>query len=84
MALYRLGTRVCQDIAGLPEFAREPWSSGRLEGALDYADFRVAPHHLPLVVSERPRFRQHRVRHADLADIVQNAADLDMDDLLKR
>src|SRR2546426_6817068 len=43
VALYRLGTRVCQDIAGLPEFAREPWSSGRLEGALDYADFRVAP-----------------------------------------
>jgi hypothetical protein len=43
VALYRLGTRVCQDIATLPEFAREPWSSGRLEGALDYADFRVAP-----------------------------------------
>src|SRR2546422_4862769 len=43
VALYRLGTRVCQDIAALPEFAREPWSSGRLEGALDFADFRVAP-----------------------------------------
>src|SRR6266571_555398 len=43
VALYRLGTRVCQDIAVLPEFAREPWSSGRLEGALDFADFRVAP-----------------------------------------
>src|SRR2546422_614162 len=43
VALYRLGTRVCQDIAALPEFAREPWSSGRLEGALDYADFQVAP-----------------------------------------
>ncbi len=43
VALYRLGTRVCQDIASLPEFAREPWSSGRLEGALDYADFHVAP-----------------------------------------
>lgn len=43
VGLYRLGTRVCQDIAALPEFAREPWSTGRLEGALDYADFRVAP-----------------------------------------
>jgi hypothetical protein len=43
VALYRLGTRVCPDIATLPEFAREPWGSGRLEGALDYADFRVAP-----------------------------------------
>ena len=43
VALYRLGTRVSQDIAALPEFAREPWSSGRLEGVLDYADFRVAP-----------------------------------------
>src|SRR3989441_3886402 len=43
VAIYRLGTRVCQDIAALPEFAREPWSSGRLEGALDYADFRLAP-----------------------------------------
>src|SRR2546422_5042526 len=42
-ALYRLGTRGCQDVAGPPEFARGPWSSGRLEGALDYADFRVAP-----------------------------------------
>ncbi len=43
VALYRLGTRVCQDIVTLPEFACEPWCSGRLEGALDYADFRVAP-----------------------------------------
>ncbi len=43
VSLYRLGTRVCQDIATLPEFAREPWSSGRLEGALDYADFYLAP-----------------------------------------
>src|SRR6266571_4237648 len=43
VALYRLGTRVCQDIATLPEFARAPWSSGRLGGALDCADFRVVP-----------------------------------------
>ena len=43
VGLYRLGTRVCQNIAALPEFAREPWSSDRLEGALDYADFHVAP-----------------------------------------
>ena len=43
VSLYRLGTRVGQDIATLPEFAREPWSSGRLEGALDYADFYLAP-----------------------------------------
>jgi len=43
VSLYRLGTRVCQDIATLPEFAREPWSSGRLVGAMDYADFYLAP-----------------------------------------
>ena len=43
VALYRLGTRVCQEIALLPEFAREPWISGRLEGALDYADFHLSP-----------------------------------------
>ncbi len=43
VSLYRLGTRVGQDIAALPEFAREPWSSGRLEGAMDYADFYLAP-----------------------------------------
>jgi histidine kinase/DNA gyrase B/HSP90-like ATPase len=43
VSLYRLGTRVCQDIATLPEFALEPWFSGRLEGALDYADFYLAP-----------------------------------------
>jgi hypothetical protein len=43
VALYRLGTRVGPDIALLPEFAREPWTSGRLEGSIDYADFRLAP-----------------------------------------
>ncbi len=43
VSLYRLGTRVCQDIATLPEFALEAWSSGRLEGVLDYADFYLAP-----------------------------------------
>jgi Histidine kinase-, DNA gyrase B-, and HSP90-like ATPase len=43
VALYRLGTRVCHEIALLPEFAREPWTSGRLEGALDYADFHLSP-----------------------------------------
>ena len=43
VALYRLGTRVCRDIAELPEFARVPWSGGGLEGALDYPDFRLAP-----------------------------------------
>jgi hypothetical protein len=43
VALYRLGTRVCRDLAELPEFAREPWTGGGLEGALDYPDFRLAP-----------------------------------------
>jgi hypothetical protein len=43
VALYRLGTRVCRDLAELPEFALEPWTSGGLEGALDYPDFRLAP-----------------------------------------
>jgi hypothetical protein len=43
VALYRLGTRVCRDIADLPEFARPPWTSGCLEGMLDYADFHLAP-----------------------------------------
>ncbi len=43
VALYRLGTRVCSDIAALPEFVHEPWSLGRLEGALDYADFHLSP-----------------------------------------
>jgi hypothetical protein len=43
VALYRLGTRVCRDISELPEFAREPWSAGGIEGALDYADFQLSP-----------------------------------------
>jgi hypothetical protein len=43
VALYRLGTRVCRDLAELPEFAHEPWTGGGLEGALDYPDFRLAP-----------------------------------------
>jgi hypothetical protein len=43
VALYRLGTRVCRSIADLPEFAHEPWTDRRLQGALDYADFQLAP-----------------------------------------
>ena len=43
VALYRLGTRVCRSIADLPEFAREPWTDGLIEGALDFADFQLAP-----------------------------------------
>jgi histidine kinase/DNA gyrase B/HSP90-like ATPase len=43
VGLYRLGTRVCRNLADLPEFAREPWTSGVLEGMLDYADFHLAP-----------------------------------------
>jgi histidine kinase/DNA gyrase B/HSP90-like ATPase len=43
VGLYRLGTRVCRNLADLPEFAREPWTSGLLEGMLDYADFHLAP-----------------------------------------
>jgi hypothetical protein len=43
VGLYRLGTRVCRDIADLPEFARPPWTNGALEGMLDYADFHLAP-----------------------------------------
>ena len=43
VALYRLGTRVCRDIATLPEFDRPPWNVARLEGGLDYADFGLAP-----------------------------------------
>jgi hypothetical protein len=43
VALYRLGTRVCRDLTELPEFAREPWTGGGLEGALDFPDFRLAP-----------------------------------------
>jgi hypothetical protein len=43
VALYRLGTRVCRAITDLPEFARPPWNNRRLQGALDYADFHLAP-----------------------------------------
>ncbi len=43
LALYRLGTRVFRSVADLPEFAREPWTDRRLQGALDYADFQLAP-----------------------------------------
>jgi hypothetical protein len=43
VALYRLGTRVCRDIAALPEFAHAPWTAGALEGILDYTDFHLAP-----------------------------------------
>jgi len=43
VGLYRLGTRVCRDIATLPEFDHPPWNAARLEGILDYADFKLAP-----------------------------------------
>ena len=43
VSLYRLGTRVCRNITDLPEFAHPPWTSGALEGMLDYADFHLAP-----------------------------------------
>ncbi|MGH9797390.1 MAG: ATP-binding protein, partial [Candidatus Polarisedimenticolia bacterium] len=43
VALYRLGTRVCRDLSALPEFAREPWIGGGLEGVLDFPDFRLSP-----------------------------------------
>jgi hypothetical protein len=43
VALYRLGTRVCRDISALPQFAREPWIGGALEGILDFPDFRLSP-----------------------------------------
>jgi hypothetical protein len=43
VALYRMGTRVCRDIATLPEFDHSPWNAARLEGSLDYADFKLSP-----------------------------------------
>lgn len=43
VSLYRLGTRVCRDLSALPEFAREPWSSGGIEGVVDFADLRLGP-----------------------------------------
>jgi len=38
VGLYRAGTRVLEDIAGLDAFKRPPWTSGRLQGFVD-ADF---------------------------------------------
>ncbi|MGH7152073.1 MAG: ATP-binding protein, partial [Planctomycetota bacterium] len=39
------GTVVCDDLAALEgfDFAREPWSLGRLEGVVEFPDFDVAP-----------------------------------------
>jgi histidine kinase/DNA gyrase B/HSP90-like ATPase len=39
------GTVVCDDLAALEgfDFAREPWTLGRLEGVVEFPDFDVAP-----------------------------------------
>src|SRR5207253_6521052 len=47
------------------------------------ADDRVRAHHRPLLVVERRALVQHRLRDADLADVVEERAELDrLDELL--
>ncbi|MEX2496427.1 MAG: ATP-binding protein [Woeseia sp.] len=43
VGLYRSGTRVLADIAELDAFAREPWTSGFLQGIVDAAFLNVTP-----------------------------------------
>ncbi len=43
VAICKDGTRVIRNVAELIPFQHEPWTSGRLEGLLDYAPLTIAP-----------------------------------------
>jgi hypothetical protein len=43
VAICKDGTRVIRNVAELLPFQHEPWTSGRLEGLLDYAPLTIAP-----------------------------------------
>jgi hypothetical protein len=43
VGLYRQGTRVFENIAALPEFARAPWNSGYLQGIIDAPYLNLTP-----------------------------------------
>ena len=48
------------------------------------ADGRVRPHLAPLALIERTRLAQHRLGHADRADVVEQRAELDLGGLVFR
>src|SRR5947199_3453160 len=43
VSLYRSGTRVLEDIAGLEAFARMPWTSGYVQGIIDAPYLNLTP-----------------------------------------
>lgn len=43
VGLYRQGTRVLENLAALPEFARPPWTRGYLQGILDVPYLNLTP-----------------------------------------
>jgi hypothetical protein len=43
VGLYRQGTRVMENLAALPEFAKAPWTSGYLQGIIDVPYLNLTP-----------------------------------------
>jgi hypothetical protein len=43
VGLYRLGTRVIENISDLPVFSKPPWNSGYLQGMVETADLNLTP-----------------------------------------
>jgi hypothetical protein len=43
VGLYRMGTRVVEDVASLPGLDRSPWTSGYLQGLLDVPFLNLTP-----------------------------------------
>jgi hypothetical protein len=43
VALYKNGTRVLENLAELPAFAKPPWTSGYLQGLVDAAQLNLTP-----------------------------------------